>query len=95
MQKGARVEVSCSRCGRKVTRTARKTGTVRLTKFVGRVLPPGDQLVIRITQGRTGKGKFRFGAFGKYYRSPVELRRLGQAPGAACNPGSRKPTKCK
>ena len=93
--KGARVEVRCGRCGRTLTRKARKTGTLRLKGFVGRVVQPGDKIEVRITLGRTGKGKFRFGAVGRYYRWPVQAGALGRSVRRCLQPGSRKPTRCK
>jgi hypothetical protein len=93
--KGARAEVRCRSCGRKVVRRATRTGTLRMNGFLGRVLAPGDQIEIRVTLGRTGKGRYRFGAVGKYYRWPIESGKLGRKQTRCLQPGSRKPTKCR
>jgi hypothetical protein len=93
--KGGKVEVSCRHCGRKITRKARRTGTVRLTKFLGRRVPAGDAVVIRVTKAATGRGKFRFGATGKYIKYPVLSTGLGRRVIRCLQPGSRKPTRCK
>ena len=92
---GARAEGPCRRCGRKVTRRARRTGTLRMTGFVGRVLAPGDRIEIRVTLGRTGTGRYRFGAVGKYYSWPIESGKLGRKKTRCLQPGSRKPTRCR
>jgi hypothetical protein len=95
VQKGSRVQVSCSRCGSRFTKTARRSGTVRATKFAGRTIRGGDHLVIRITHKATGKGKFKFGAFGRYYSYAVSSSGIGKRTDRCLNPGSRKPVKCK
>lgn len=93
--KGSKVEASCSRCGRKVSKTARKRGTVNLNGFVGRRVPAGDHIVIRITHRATGKGRYKFGAIGKYYSYSVEADGIGKRKTRCLNPGSRKPVSCK
>ena len=55
----------------------------------------GGSLEIRVTMGHRGKGKFRFGAIGKYYRYPVTKAGLGKRKLRCLNPGSRKPVKCR
>jgi hypothetical protein len=93
--KGARVEARCKRCGRKVTRRASRKGTLRMSGFVGRTVRAGDRIEIRVTLGRTGKGQYRHGAVGKYFRWPVEPAKLGRRVSRCLQPGSRKPTKCR
>ena len=93
--KTGRVEVRCGHCGRKVIKKARKTGTVSLDKFVGRFIRAGDFVEIRITMPKRGKGRFRYGAVGKYYRYPVTSAGLGKRQLRCLNPGSRKPVKCR
>ena len=93
--KGARAEVRCQRCGRRSVRRARRSGTLRMPGFVGRLVPAGDRIEVRITQGRTGNGRYRFGAVGKYYRWPIEPGKLGRKVTRCLQPGSRKPTKCR
>ena len=90
--KGARAEV---RCGRTVRRTATRTGTLKMSGCVGRVVPAGSRIEVRITLGKTGKGQYRFGAVGKYYRWPIEPGKLGRKVTRCLQPGSRKPTKCR
>jgi hypothetical protein len=92
--KGARVEASCGRCGRKFVKTARKSGTVRIKSFIGRSLPAGDKLVIRVTHRATGKGKYRFGAIGRYFSYEVLSDTIGKRTARCLNPGSRKPVRC-
>ena len=84
----------CGRCGRKVTRRATRTGVLKLSGFVGRTVRAGDRIEIRVTQGRTGKGTYRFGAVGKYFRWPITAAGLGDRVSKCLQPGSRKPTKC-
>ena len=93
--KGSRAEVRCRRCGRKVTRRARRSGVLSLNRFVGRTIRAGDRIEIRITRGRSRKGRYRFGAVGKYYRWPVISNGLGERVSRCLQPGSRKPTKCR
>ena len=90
--KGARAEV---RCGRKVTRKATRTGTLKLSGCAGRTIASGSSIQIRVTLGRTGKGQYRYGAVGKYYRWPVSSGRLGKRKTSCLQPGRRKPTKCR
>ena len=90
--KGARAEV---RCGRKVTRKASRRGTLKVGGCVGQTIGSGSSIQIRVTLGRTGKGQYRYGAVGKYYRWPVSAGRLGKRKTSCLQPGSRKPTKCR
>jgi hypothetical protein len=94
--KGARAEVSCRRCGgRKVTRRASRAGTLRMPRFVGRLVPAGDRIEVRVTLGRTGTGRYRHGAIGKLYRWPVEPGNLGRRQTRCILPGKRKLSKCR
>jgi hypothetical protein len=94
--KGARAQVGCRRCGgRKVTRRARRSGTLRMPGFVGRLVPAGDRIEVRVTLGRTGTGRYRHGAIGKLYRWPVEPGRLGRRQTRCIQPGKRKPSRCR
>ena len=90
--KGARAEV---RCGRKVTRKATRKGTLKVNACAGRMINGGSSIQIRVTMGRTGKGRYKYGAVGKYYRWPVSAGRLGKRRTSCLQPGSRKPTKCR
>ena len=90
--KGARAEV---RCGRKVTRKATRQGTLKVNGCAGRMIDGGSNIQVRVTLGRTGKGQYKHGAVGKYYRWPVSGGRLGKRKTSCLQPGSRKPTKCR
>lgn len=90
--KGARAEV---RCGRKVTRKATRKGTLKVNGCAGRMIDAGSNIQVRVTLGRTGKGQYKYGAVGKYYRWPVSGGRLGKRKTSCLQPGSRKPTKCR
>jgi hypothetical protein len=92
--KGARAEVRCGRCGSKVTRRASRSGVLRVPGFAGRTVRAGDRIEVRVTQGRTGKGRYRFGAVGKYFRWPITAGGLGDRVSRCLQPGSRRPTKC-
>ena len=94
--KGGRAEVRCRRCGGgKVTRRASRTGTLRMPGFVGRLVPAGDRIEVRVTLGKTGNGRYRHGAIGKFYRWPVEPGKLGRRQTRCIQPGSRKLSKCR
>jgi hypothetical protein len=90
--KRARAEV---RCGRTVKRRATRKGTLRVGGCVGRTVGSGGSIVVRVTLGPTGKGRYRHGAVGKYYRWPVRAGRLGKRQTKCLQPGKRKPTKCR
>jgi hypothetical protein len=90
--KGARAEV---RCGRTVKRRATRTGTLKIGGCTGRTINGGSSIQVRVTLGSTGKGQYRHGAVGKYYRWPVAGGKLGKRQTSCLQPGSRKPTKCR
>jgi len=93
--KGARAEVRCTRCpGGKVVKKARRRGSLKVSGIVGRLVRSGGALEIRVTMARQKKGRFRFGAIGKYYRYPVNNDGLGKRKLRCLNPGSRKPVRC-
>ena len=49
-----------------------------------------------MTLGRTGKGQYRYGAVGKYFRWPITAGPASASASTSClQPGSRKPTKCR
>jgi hypothetical protein len=94
--KNGTAEVRCGRCGRKVSKKARKTGSVKLTRFLGRSVRAGDKIEVRVTMPRRAKsGRYRFGAFGRYYRYPVTAAGFGKRTVRCLNPGSRKPVQCR
>ena len=90
--KGGRAEV---RCGRTVTQRATRTGTLKVTGCRGRMVSGGSSIQVRVTLGPTGKGQYRYGAVGKYFRWPVQSGKLGKRQTSCLQPGSRKPTKCR
>jgi hypothetical protein len=94
MPRGARAEVRCRRCGSKVSRRARRAGSLSLSRFAGRVVRAGDRIEVRVSLGPTGKGRYRFGAIGRYFRWPVTAGGLGRRVSKCTNPGSRRPIKC-
>ena len=93
--KGGRVEVRCGRCGGKVSRRATRTGVLKIGGFVGRTVRTGDRVEVRVTMARTGSGRYKYGAVGKYFRWPIAAGSLGDRFSRCLQPGSRKPTKCR
>ena len=64
--------------------------------YIKRVIGlPGDRIEVRVTLGKTGRGRYRHGAIGKFYRWPVEPGRLGRRQTRCIQPGSRKLSKCR
>jgi hypothetical protein len=90
--KGARAEI---RCGRKVRLRAKRTGTLKIRGCAGRTVSSGKRIEVRVTLRRTGKGRYRYGAVGKYVRWRVEGGKLGRKQTRCLRPGSRKPIKCR
>ena len=87
--KGARAEV---RCGRKVTPEGDAAGDAEGRGCAGRTIGTGSSIQIRVTLGRTGKGQYRYGAVGKYFRWPVSSRAgSASARRAACSPARASP----
>jgi hypothetical protein len=94
--KGARAEVRCTRCsGGKVVKKARRSGSLSIAGIVNRLVRSGGRLEIRVTMAGQKKGRFRYGAIGKYFRYPVTNAGLGKRKLRCLNPGSRKPVKCR
>ena len=93
--KGARAEVRCGRCGRKVTRRATRTGMLKVER-VRRPHRAGRRPRSRSASRRAGPARatYRFGAVGKYFRWPITAGKLGDRVSRCLQPGSRKPTKC-
>ena len=89
LDKGARISARCRRCGGATARTARRKGSLSVRGFVGRTLRPGDFIEVRITQPRSGTGRFRYGAVGHVYRYPVKAGGLGVRTDHCLAPGSR------
>ena len=90
--KGARAEV---RCNRTVRLRAKRKGTLNIGGCTGRTVNGGSSIQVRVTLGPTGKGQYKHGAVGKYFRWPVSGGKLGKRQTSCLQPGSRKPTKCR
>ena len=90
--KGARAEV---RCGRTVKKRATRRGTLKVSGCTGRTIASGGSIQVRVTLGKAGNGRYRYGAVGKFYRWPVSSGRLGKRKTSCLQPGSRRPTKCR
>jgi hypothetical protein len=67
--KGARVTARCGGCP--TTSTIAKRATVQFKSLVGRVVHKGSKVQIQVTLGRSGKGKFKYGATGSLFTWPV------------------------
>ena len=63
--------------GASQTIKATKTGKVTLTKLIGRTARAGSAVEVRVTMGPTGSGKYKYGAFGAYFKWPVNASGLG------------------
>jgi hypothetical protein len=75
--KGARVVAKCTGCGSQTLRV-KKTGTVSLGRLLGKTVRNGGSIELRITLGPTGRGNYRFGATGSYFKWPVRANGLGK-----------------
>ena len=75
--KGAKVVAKCSGCGSQTVR-AKKTGTISLTKLVGKTVRAGGNVEIRVTLGSQRTGTYKFGATGSYFKWPVQANGLGK-----------------
>ena len=64
-------------CGRQ-TVTARKQGSVKFPKLVGKVVRAGRTVTLKVTLKRTGKQKYKFGAIGSVFEWPVRSDGLGK-----------------
>jgi ribosomal protein S17 len=92
--RGARIQVSCGRCGPAARARVSGSGTVRIRGFEGRTVQAGDSVRVRITRPRTKTGRFRFGAFGKVIRWPITSAGLGRSRLTCLRPGSGKEIRC-
>jgi hypothetical protein len=91
--KGAKVAVRAA--GASQTVKAKKAGRVSMTKLLGRTALPGQAIEVKVTLGRTGKGKYRFGATGTYVKWPVTASGLGTKTTRCLHAGSGKVERCK
>jgi hypothetical protein len=90
--RGTRVEARCRRCGLAQVLTRRgKARALLLTRFVGRALPNGSALELFVTRGKSRRGRYRFGAVGRYRCYRVRGSRLARPLKRNLEPGSRRP----
>ena len=80
--------VSCPGCGSQKA-TARKQGSVKFPKLAGKVVRAGSKVTLKVTLGRSGSGKYRFGAIGSVFQWPVRADGLGKRVNR-CVAGHRK-----
>jgi hypothetical protein len=92
--RGARIEVSCGRCGPPVRARVRGGGTVRVRKVEGRMVRTGESIRVQMTHPRTRSGRFRYGAFGRVVRWPITSSGLGRSRATCTRPGSRREVRC-
>jgi hypothetical protein len=93
--KGAKVVAKCSGCGSQ-TITAKKMGTVTLTRFTGRAVAAGKQIQVKVTmRPQGGTGKYRNGATGLYRRWTVRAGGLKTEPDRCINAKTSKIERCK
>ena len=67
--KGAKVTARCGGC--KTVTTVAKHASVKFKSLVGRVVKKGSKVQLQVTLGRTGRGKYRYGATGTLITWPV------------------------
>lgn len=92
--RGARIRVSCRRCGPAVRARVTRGGTLRLGGFEGRTVAAGDRIEVRLTRPRSGSGRFRNGAIGRVVRWPITSAGLGPSKVTCTRPGSRRGIRC-
>jgi hypothetical protein len=81
--------------GASQTVKAKKAGRVKLSKLVGRNAGAGSNIELRVTLGRTGTGKYKFGATGAYFKWPVKAGSLGTRVARCLHAGSGKIERCR
>jgi hypothetical protein len=86
--KGARIRVSA---GKRTANAFGTGGVVRLRAVEGATVSSGGAIVVRVTKARSGKGRYRFGAVGAYYRYPVSGGLIRPRVGRCMLPGSDTP----
>lgn len=73
--RGAKVRASCRGC--RSASTVAKHSTVEFKTLEGRSVNKGGKVQIRVTLGRHGKGKYRYGATGQLITWPVKAGGIG------------------
>jgi hypothetical protein len=91
--KGAKVVAKAG--GVSQTITAKKTGTITLSRFTGRAVGSGKEIAVKVTmKAQGGKGKFRNGATGLYRRWTAKVGGLKSQPDRCLNAKTGKTEKC-
>ncbi|HWK27295.1 MAG TPA: hypothetical protein VNS09_12080 [Solirubrobacter sp.] len=92
--KGAKVTARCTGCGSQTVK-AKRFGRVSLSKLVGKRVAAGGTVELRVTLGHSGKGQYKFGATGAYFKWPVRANGLGPRLTRCLNVKSAKIERCK
>jgi hypothetical protein len=96
VRRGDKVQARCSGgCSLSQTRTAKRAGILALTRFVGKTLPAGARIELRVTHAKDNKpgSTYRFGAIGSYTRWDIRAGRRPKRTDRCLAPGSSKPRK--
>jgi hypothetical protein len=91
--KGGKVVVRCGGCGSQTVR-ARRTGTVELSRFLGRSASAGATISVKVTMRRSGTGTYRFGATGKFQSWRVRAGGIKASPERCLNVRTGKSERC-
>ena len=75
--KGAKLEAKCAGCGTQKA-TAKKQGRVTISGLAGKTVRAGSKITLTVTLGRTGTGKYKYGAQGSVFQWPVKASGLGK-----------------
>jgi hypothetical protein len=73
--KGAKVQAKCGGC--RTVATIARHSTVEFKTLEGRSINKGAKVQIRVTMGRRGKGRYRYGATGQQVTWPVKAGGIG------------------
>jgi hypothetical protein len=92
LPKGAKVRATCGGC--KTQTVTAKHSTVQLNKIEGRSVKSGSKVQLRITLGRSGKGKYKYGATGKLITWPVKVGGIGLKKEQCLHEGTNKIQRC-
>ncbi len=90
--KGAKVVAKAG--GVSQTITAKKSGTLTLTRFTGRAVAAGKTIAVKVTLKPRGSGKYRHGATGLYRRWTAKVGGLKSRPDRCINAKTSKLEKC-
>ena len=91
--KGAKIVARCGGCGSQTVR-AKRTGTVTLSRMVGRAARAGANIQVKVTMPRTGTGTYRFGATGKLQSWRVRVGGITAAAERCLNVRTGKTERC-